>query len=282
VVAWTKVRDDSYLEVSGHVLDNRPQWPESGNVLGLVTRLLARGMKPTRIDLAWDERKGVLDMEEIADAWEQERYTGLSGPRSAGSPESQRSHVRGKVAETLYFPHEKASRGHVAIYNRQLLLIQRGMDDPGPWVRVELRAKKKRAEQAALWYSARYWSGLVALARYYVEFRELGSGKRKGRWPVAAWWLEFWQYLDISKIDTRLKSVEIPEELKAMRRNEWEQNTVWPHIAREWAARGCSQEWLNTKLSEAVVKESLRDPNAFDPETVKAAKQGRILDASDL
>ena len=280
-IAWHRERKQqgTHVEIRGPELDRMRSNAE--DVHGLVAYMMLNDLRATRVDLAWDDRAAALDMAVIREAYEQRAFRTLPGRRPVNAAQYVSSHVGDGLSETVYIPHDRGGSGHVAIYTRRQYVMAHGLADPGPWIRVELRAKQDRAKQAAAWYASEDWPRLVALCRHYCEFLEPTSDGNRSRWPVAGWWAAFWDTWnakEVSAFDVRLRQEVIPEGLRTMNQARWYTHTLLPYVGRRWASEGLDLTWLVVELRQAIQRDALKHPGEYAPELAEAAASGRLAE----
>ena len=146
----------------------------------------------TRIDLAYDDHIGILDIHRIRLDTEDESFTSKSKKWQIELSGDQETGIRGC---SCYFG-RKASEIMVRIYDKA---AERGFNDRH-WVRVELQLRGERAAVAAAEFIKREHIGetVAGILKNYLQFRVPSGDTNKSRWPVA----EYWQQVigDMEKI----------------------------------------------------------------------------------
>jgi DNA relaxase NicK len=178
---------------------------------------LGRGVRASRIDIALDDRQGVISLDEVYDCARAENFSSKliswthTEKGSRGDPTIGRSISFG--AET--------SATTVLIYDKAA-----EMRTSGPWVRVELRQRDARA-QAAARAIARDGLGIAPnLLRGYLDFKRPGLHSQRERWPSQPWWSEFLNHAT----PERLRIKRAPSTLE--RRFGWLKRQVAPTLAQ--------------------------------------------------
>lgn len=258
-VFWNPERPDmgSYIVVRGGGFERMEA--EGQDAHGFCLYLYDNGGRGSRVDLASDDRTGLLDLSLIRAKWERREYKTLPGPL----PRSHMGHIEGHSGETFYFPSLTSKTGFVRIYDKQAERIASGHDDPGHWVRVELAARHKRAQQAFEWYVKRDTRALVALTRRYVDFVDPGADSNKARWPASSWWSAFWQGIERDAADTTLAPDGRSAEEKDMARLQWEHDTVIPRAARRYVRNGGDMDAFMAELRAGLERDMLKHPEAY-------------------
>ena len=137
----------------------------------------------TRIDLAYDERTGILPLRRIADDTLERFYTGSPKKSEVLESDNQLNDLR---ALTVYVGSRK-SMIFMRIYDK----AKEREDTTGKhWIRVELELRHDRANAAVREILNRNDVGLVlcGILRGYCMYREETNDSNKSRWPIAPYW----------------------------------------------------------------------------------------------
>jgi len=183
--AWVTSSADSQASAALHVSGSGCDW------LGYLGFLGAYGARITRCDFAMDDRAELVKLDEVVRCVESGELT----TRWQEFTDTRKKLLRGsgeRDGRTLYFGSFK-SDALLRIYDKQAEQIQKGGEDPGPWVRVELQLRDERAQRAiAEMCGARSLAVLAGIIRGYVEFKrgEVGDSN-KSRWLCVDWWETF-------------------------------------------------------------------------------------------
>ena len=138
----------------------------------------------TRLDLAYDDHIGVLDLYRIANDVKERRYTSPSKKAQIIWSDDQVNDVNGL---TVYIG-SKSSDVMVRIYDKA---AEREFGTERHWVRVELQLRHDRCIAAAAEILKQQHIGrtVSGILRNYLLFREpSGTDDNKSRWPVADYW----------------------------------------------------------------------------------------------
>lgn len=138
----------------------------------------------TRLDLAYDDHIGVLDLYRIASDVKERRYTSPSRKAQIIWSDDQVNDVNGL---TVYVG-SKSSDVMVRIYDKA---AEREFGPERHWVRVELQLRHDRCIAAAAEILKQQHIGrtVSGILRNYLLFREpSGTDENKSRWPVADYW----------------------------------------------------------------------------------------------
>lgn len=161
----------------------------SGDWLDLLSKFCSLDTRVvfTRLDLAFDDHTGILDINQIRQDVEDRNYTGSPKIASFVWKDDQETDIQGL---TIYIGSRK-SPVFVRIYNKA---AERGFKDRH-WVRVELCLRKDRAMAAVaeilkLQDVGKTFCGVL---RNYCCFRQPAADSNKSRWPIAEYWAELLQ-----------------------------------------------------------------------------------------
>lgn len=138
----------------------------------------------TRLDLAYDDHTGILDLYRIAGDVRDRYYTSPSKKSQIIWSDDQINNVNGL---TVYIG-SKSSDVMVRIYDKA---AEREFGTELHWVRVELQLRHERSVVAVAEILKMQHIGMTAVGilRNYVTFREpQTSDDNKSRWPVAPYW----------------------------------------------------------------------------------------------
>ncbi len=197
-----------HLEISGEgcrVLESTGLWSWQA----FEMRLAKLGVHVSRLDLARDDRSGLLDLDTLALAWEHRavasRWRGMDERRSSGRG-------GGYKGRTLYFG-SSTSDARLRIYDKAVELAGKS-DNPdaflaehGHHIRVELQLRNDRAA-AALREMGRTFalSFLPGLLRSYLDFkaRPAREGEPVTRVPSLGAWDAFLKCASVWRLATEV------------------------------------------------------------------------------
>lgn len=184
--AAEKVRHDMgiCLEMSGQGCRAFEQYG-SGNWIKLLRDICEcyGKISITRLDLAYDDHIGLLDIYRIEqDARDRNLVCKARHVRDIWSDDWDED-IQGLTIEVG----SRQSKVLVRIYNKA---AERGYDHNKHWIRVELQLRKERALAAALEILKQEHVGRIAagILRNYCTFRSPTSDSNKCRWPIADYW----------------------------------------------------------------------------------------------
>lgn len=140
----------------------------------------------TRLDLAYDDHTGLLDIYRIAHDVTERNYTGRVRKTKVLWSDNMNSDIQGL---TIYIGSD-SSPVLIRIYDKA---AERGFDDEDDrhWIRVELQLREDRclAATAAILEQNHVGRAAVGILRNYIQFRTpSGADTNKSRWPVAPYW----------------------------------------------------------------------------------------------
>lgn len=148
-------------------------------------RSLSGKVKFKRIDLAYDDHEGVLNLDQIYDDWKAWNFTSQT---YCDSEITSRDRRKDKIGRTVYIGRYRKSDVYIRIYDKA---AERDYSDgERHWIRVELSINNDRADPAAdliVDYEdpGKVFSGVL---QRYCAFRVPSGDSNKSRWPVAPYW----------------------------------------------------------------------------------------------
>lgn len=136
----------------------------------------------TRLDLAYDDHIGLLDIRLIREYIEDRLYTSPSKYSEIHWSDDQENDIQGLTCQVG----SNKSDVKIRIYDKA---AERGFKDRH-WIRVEIQLRSERAKNAAFDLIKSGSIGMTAsgILRNYLMFRIPGSDTNKSRWPVSLWW----------------------------------------------------------------------------------------------
>ena len=148
----------------------------------------------TRLDLAYDDHNGILDIDRIAADVRDRNYTSASRKAAIHWSDDQDNDIQGTTVEIG----SRTSSVMVRIYDKA---AERGFGKELHWIRIEIQLRKERAMAAVMEVLNSQRVGFTALGilRNYIQFRTPdGMDTNKCRWPIADYWEKV--LLDIERI----------------------------------------------------------------------------------
>lgn len=136
----------------------------------------------TRIDLAYDDHIGLLDIYAVRQHIEDRAYTSPTKYSEIHWSDNQDTDIQGITCQVG----SNKSDIKIRIYDKA---AERGFKDRH-WIRVELQLRDDRASSAALELIKNNSIGMTVsgILRNYLMFRCPTPDTNKSRWPVALWW----------------------------------------------------------------------------------------------
>ena len=131
----------------------------------------------SRIDLAFDDHTGILDLEQLLDDTDQHRYRSRSRWWKV---------EYGSTGTTIYHGSPQ-SKIRVRIYDKAL---ERGLTDGTHWVRVELLLRDYNAVGAiqSILEKGELGKTFSGILSNYLVYCEESDDSNRSRWPVADYW----------------------------------------------------------------------------------------------
>lgn len=214
----------------------------------LVEWVWQHGGHLTRVDIALDERQGLLDMAVIQAKLEAGEYRSAAKFWMSETSGRKRAEVAGR---TIYLG-RPSSDTRLRIYDKAA-----EQNVTGPWVRVELQLRRERADQAFkryLQYGESQWLGLMRRQLDFVE--PSTTDTNVSRWAVSAWWLTLMENAQHVKLSIG-KAVQTVEAIAR-----WLYRQVAPSLALLVEVRGQSTDvayelWENGKARWNPVQRAL-------------------------
>ncbi len=163
--------------------------------IGLINWVLGKGGHFTRIDVAYDDFTGSLNIEEM----DRKLRDGEVVTRWKKA-KSQTGHYR--IGEGIDDGNgvtigSRTSDSYCRIYDKKMEREARKIECPIiNWIRVEVELKGKKSQELAKVLGATATNGetgqaLAGLLYGLLDFKDPGADKNKSRWTTSEWWLDF-------------------------------------------------------------------------------------------
>lgn len=184
VTAEMKARNDMgvCLNLSGQ---GCRAFEEHSNVgwFELIKRIYQHNGHITRLDLAYDDHMGVIDIYRFAHDINDRNYRSKAKKAKIIWSDDQENDIQGI---TVYVGKE-CSDVFIRVYDKA---AERGYDHTRHWVRVELQLRDDRAQEAVRRLFQKESIGVVAagILRNYLTVCVPNGDSNKSRWPVAYYW----------------------------------------------------------------------------------------------
>ena len=145
--------------------------------------VLGARMNITRLDLAYDDHSGLLNIWQMRRDIEDRNYISKSKKSMVIWSDNQETDVQGLTLEVG----SKKSPVLIRIYDKA---AERGYKQEKHWIRVELQLRHDRAGEAMKLLYQRESIGMVAsgIIRNYLMFATPTSDSNRARWPIAEYW----------------------------------------------------------------------------------------------
>ena len=170
-----------------------------GDFPRLLWGLSERGCNVTRLDLAFDDFTGLIDIRQMADQAEQHHYTARSQRRTItlDCPDGDLDHDGISVCHG-----SRSSRIFIRCYDKR---CERGRYELPHWIRLEIQFRAEDAQgvsRALLSDSIGHvFSGV--LANYLTYRDEVPSDSNRRRWPISEWWDALLRGIDPISVHTK-------------------------------------------------------------------------------
>jgi phage replication initiation protein len=226
--------------------------------------------KFTRIDVAADDFEGLLILELIRSKLIAKEF--VSYARNVTEVKALQG-----IGHTLYFG-SRESESFMRIYDKRAEQTNAGIElkFEGPWVRVEMEFKHKRADAVGAYiYSHRDAWGIEAAGwfRNFLEFKERGADSNVSHWLPSSWWLDFLERASKARI------VVASEERTLEDVKDWVQKQVAPSLFVLAATIGHDE--LFEIVGDGSGRLSERQVNMIEAYNKMLAQMNRSSDRSD-
>jgi phage replication initiation protein len=230
-VCWSPERPAMGVHVvlpSGALGELSRSW---GDVREWLNALRSLGFRPGRLDLALDDRVGLLDFDVMRAAIVAEHY--VSRFRNFEHDQGLRSadgHLKCMITCGV-----RSSGSYLRIYDKA---SEQKLPVGTHWIRCECEFKDKNA---VAMYDRLLDEGpeaFLGVLRGLLEFKEPSEDSNVSRWPPASWWLRFLEEVGKLKIG-------LPSPVRSLGRvRDWLERSVAPSAALMMRAEGGAVEWL--------------------------------------
>jgi phage replication initiation protein len=152
---------------------------------GVVGWLLELRANITRIDFAADDRNGLLSLDKVQGAIDAGQV--VSRFKQSRTMEAKLLKDGTSKGRTIYFG-SSMSEMAVRMYDKAKEQL---LGEDVHWIRVEVQARKGRAQALAGAFVQGGFVAVVGVLRGYLDFRESSSDSNRSRWRSCDWWLSF-------------------------------------------------------------------------------------------
>lgn len=176
------------LDISGQGCREFESWSNK-SWLDLITDIFRCGgvqgarMSVTRLDLAYDDHSGLLNIWQMKRDVEDRNYISKSKKSMIIWSDDQETDIHGLTLQIG----SKKSPVLIRIYDKA---AERGYTQEKHWIRVELQLRQDRAQEAMKLLYQRESIGMVAsgIVRNYCMFVTPCADSNKARWEIADYW----------------------------------------------------------------------------------------------
>lgn len=226
-----------------------------------ASTLVTAGFKCTRLDMANDDREGIISLDEIRRAIDERRVVTRfdhwddmqSGALKKKGPQGRTIYFGSSMSETRIRFYDKAAEQYIpaAASARSTAAaapssqVESPSENVDHWIRCEMQFRGKRADQALKLLAGASGMDLVArILGALLEFKEIGKHSQRERWPVCKWWSDFLVYVGKMKLGTQplIRTVETAFI--------WVQKQVAPTLAMLVEASGGDLEQITRLIVE--------------------------------
>lgn len=136
----------------------------------------------TRLDLAYDDHIGILDIHQIRQDTEDRSYVSRAKYAEVIWSDNQNTDIQGMTVQIG----SDQSKTKIRIYDKA---AERGFDDRH-WIRVEMQLRENNAKVAAAKIFQSRHIGRISsgILRNYLTYRVPTGDTNKSRWPIADYW----------------------------------------------------------------------------------------------
>jgi len=216
-------------------------WSDHPGLVGLVLDEL--GGHLTRVDVAFDDHEGILDLDAIGLALREGRF--VSRWRSWQDLTSSKLVDGQWVMGQTFYMGSKKSDTQLRVYDKRAERLQKGKDvEPGPWVRAELQFRRKRANLVGQLFKTakqnleQVRAHLAGVLRGLVEFKAPNWDTNKQRQAASPWWVEFLEHAEKATLAVVVAEPRTVDDVK-----EWVSRQVAPSLALLEDALGFDRAW---------------------------------------
>lgn len=176
------------LDISGQGCREFESWSNK-SWMDLITDIFRCGgvqgarMSVTRLDLAYDDHSGLLNIWQMKRDVEDRNYISKSKKSMIIWSDDQETDIHGLTLQIG----SKKSPVLIRIYDKA---AERGYTQEKHWIRVELQLRQERAQEAMKLLYQRESIGMVAsgIVRNYCMFVTPCADSNKARWEIADYW----------------------------------------------------------------------------------------------
>lgn len=182
-INFSSEREEVWCEMSGQGCRSFETFGH-GNWTSLFTEVLSdQDYHITRLDVAYDDHVGVLDLKQLAQAVHARNY--VSEFKKNGV---QYEYIGNLEAITIYHGSKK-SDVFFRIYDKA---IERNREDEGHWVRFEIQMRDNHARRFLdLMIMKDVGEVFAKTVNNYIRYVDPGADSNRRRWELADYWYNF-------------------------------------------------------------------------------------------
>jgi phage replication initiation protein len=219
---------------------------------GLMAYWADIGLTRKRLDVAFDDRAGILDLRAMKE--QLVRGDATSRFKRRGTYESGPAVGPDDSGYTVQLG-QRSSDVHVRMYDKaaeQAAKRTSSSDTPADehWVRIEMELHGERAEAAAIALSKPDGAAVIAgVLRGYIDFKDRSeSDENKARWATSAFWLRFLGAAAKCRLDVE------PEEHTLEKSGKWFRSACTATMAMLLLGAGGDLAFVDALLAEGKRK----------------------------
>jgi phage replication initiation protein len=235
------------LEADGVLENDSPDFGLRGGWVGFLEDCFAHGGSLTRLDVAVDDRSGLLDIGRLRGAVDNGEI--VSRFREVDSRSRTRISDGSKCGETVAFG-VRGGNMFVRVYNKGLK-----EQITGHWVRCEVEARNEKANELARLLIDRGMPAVAGVLLHYIDVKQprsvggrICSDSNRRRWDTASWWSAFLGFAE----KLRLGVAPCKKGLQDVA--SFVEKQVAPSLAALVAAPGYGRRWLESMLDDGAAR----------------------------
>lgn len=233
--------------------------------------LKSRGLKVCRVDVAFDDRSGWLDLEVLRSELRCGRSVATRYRKFSWTEGGSVGRGAERDGLTLVLGSRK-SESFIRMYDKGL---EQNVLSEGEWIRLELQTRDDQALR--IFDSIAESGGYVGVAghvRSLLDFKAYEADDNKHRVPSAGWWESFWDGCARGRLAVSRSVVTVASTVAALKK-QW-----GPNIAAVTAALGGSVDWIYDALAEGQTR--LRSKHLAMIAAARVAVDDVLLTGHDL
>lgn len=202
----------------------------------------------TRVDMAYDDRAGILNL----DMMEQAIQTGQCVTRSR---EKKRIKGLGKSLGDSIMIGSGESASHFLIYDKAAERQDKGYEVEGPWIRVEARYRDEQANAVGIGLACKEWELFkrICIGNLInaLDFRNTSieeTSWQRSRAGRLSWWAQFTENLEKARWVIPMIKKTIVDVAR------WLEEQVFPNLAMAMTHKDYGEKWVYDGCQRAIDK----------------------------